>query len=169
MHEMHASAAEAKTVIAPKNAIEKARSVLAMVSSVDRSCSLSRSFPDTHLVRLNASRIWRAMEQQNPLMVALPIGACPAFRFELYSVTRSLRSHRSSTHLASFQMKCPLWVQVTIPSSSTTALELTFQLDHRLRAGHHPLLTQKVIAGIHWEALRLWSKGLKVRSRPSGR
>ncbi len=54
-------------------------------------------------------------------------------------------------------------------SSSTTALELTFQLDHRLRAGHHPLLTQKVIAGIHWEALRLWSKRLKVRSRPGGR
>ncbi|MCK5496731.1 MAG: DUF1365 family protein [Hyphomicrobiaceae bacterium] len=53
--------------------------------------------------------------------------------------------------------------------SSTTALELTFQLDHRLRAGHHPLLTQKVNAGIHWEALRLWSKRLKVRSRPGGR
>jgi len=58
---------------------------------------------------------------------------------------------------------------ITPDPSSTTALELTFQLDHRLRAGHHPLLTQKVIAGIHWEALRLWSKGLKVRSRPSGR
>ncbi|MEE8296775.1 MAG: DUF1365 family protein [Hyphomicrobium sp.] len=38
-----------------------------------------------------------------------------------------------------------------------------------MSAGNHPLLTQKVIAGIHWDALCLWSKGLKVRSRPSGR
>ena len=30
----------------------------------------------------------------------------------------------------------------------------------------HPLLTRKVIAAIHWEALRLWIKGLKIRSRP---
>ncbi|MEC5398588.1 DUF1365 domain-containing protein [Uliginosibacterium sp. H1] len=31
----------------------------------------------------------------------------------------------------------------------------------------HPLLTFKVIAGIHWEALRLWLKGVKVINRPA--
>ncbi|MDQ8020806.1 MAG: DUF1365 domain-containing protein [Moraxellaceae bacterium] len=31
----------------------------------------------------------------------------------------------------------------------------------------HPLLTLKVIVGIHWEALRLWLKGVKVFNRPS--
>ncbi len=30
----------------------------------------------------------------------------------------------------------------------------------------HPLLTAKVIAGIHWEALLLWLKGAPLRSRP---
>jgi hypothetical protein len=30
-----------------------------------------------------------------------------------------------------------------------------------------PLLTLKVIAGIHWEALRIWLKGVGVRERPS--
>jgi DUF1365 family protein len=30
----------------------------------------------------------------------------------------------------------------------------------------HPLLTWKVIAGIHWEALRLFSKGVGLQSRP---
>jgi uncharacterized protein len=30
----------------------------------------------------------------------------------------------------------------------------------------HPLLTMKVIGGIHWEALRLWLKGLRLRPRP---
>ncbi|GGO79744.1 DUF1365 domain-containing protein [Marinobacterium nitratireducens] len=30
----------------------------------------------------------------------------------------------------------------------------------------HPLMTLKVIAGIHWEALRLWLKGLKLQPRP---
>ena len=30
----------------------------------------------------------------------------------------------------------------------------------------HPLLTLKVVAGIHWEALRLWLKGVKLRTRP---
>jgi len=30
----------------------------------------------------------------------------------------------------------------------------------------HPLLTLKVIAGIHWEALRLWLKGARLHQRP---
>jgi len=30
----------------------------------------------------------------------------------------------------------------------------------------HPLMTVKVIAGIHWEALKLWRKGLKLVARP---
>ncbi len=30
----------------------------------------------------------------------------------------------------------------------------------------HPLLTLKVIGGIHWEALRLWRKGLRPRPHP---
>lgn len=30
----------------------------------------------------------------------------------------------------------------------------------------HPLMTLKVVAGIHWEALRLWRKGLRLRPRP---
>ena len=31
----------------------------------------------------------------------------------------------------------------------------------------HPLMTLKVIAAIHWQALRLWLKGAKVRPHPS--
>lgn len=30
----------------------------------------------------------------------------------------------------------------------------------------HPLMTVKVVAGIHWEALKLWRKGLRLRPRP---
>jgi DUF1365 family protein len=30
----------------------------------------------------------------------------------------------------------------------------------------HPLLTLKVIAGIHWEALWIWAKGVSLRPRP---
>ncbi|GHC96082.1 DUF1365 domain-containing protein [Pseudorhodoferax aquiterrae] len=30
----------------------------------------------------------------------------------------------------------------------------------------HPLLTLKVIAGIHWEALQLWAKGARLHPRP---
>lgn len=30
----------------------------------------------------------------------------------------------------------------------------------------HPLMTVKVIVGIHWQALRLWRKGLKMQKRP---
>lgn len=30
----------------------------------------------------------------------------------------------------------------------------------------HPLLTLKVISAIHWHALRLWQKGVKLRPRP---
>ncbi len=30
----------------------------------------------------------------------------------------------------------------------------------------HPLMTVKVIVGIHWEAWKLWRKGLKIRQRP---
>ncbi len=31
----------------------------------------------------------------------------------------------------------------------------------------HPLLTAKVTLGIHWEALRLWLKGMRLQPRPS--
>ncbi|MCX5495694.1 DUF1365 domain-containing protein [Kaistia dalseonensis] len=31
----------------------------------------------------------------------------------------------------------------------------------------HPLLTLKVIGGIHWEALKLWLKGVKLTKRPA--
>jgi uncharacterized protein len=31
----------------------------------------------------------------------------------------------------------------------------------------HPLLTLKVVVGIHWEALRLWLKGAKLQERPA--
>ena len=31
----------------------------------------------------------------------------------------------------------------------------------------YPLLTLKVVAGIHWEALLMWIKGLRLRKRPS--
>jgi len=30
----------------------------------------------------------------------------------------------------------------------------------------YPLLTLKVVAGIHWEALRLWLKGVRVHTKP---
>ena len=30
-----------------------------------------------------------------------------------------------------------------------------------------PLLTLKIVAAIHWEALRLWTKGLRIRPRPA--
>ena len=36
-----------------------------------------------------------------------------------------------------------------------------------LRAwARHPLMTAKVVAGIHWEALHLWRKGMAIRPRP---
>ncbi|BAV50994.1 hypothetical protein MLTONO_6092 [Mesorhizobium loti] len=31
----------------------------------------------------------------------------------------------------------------------------------------YPLLTLKVTAGIHWEALRLWAKGIRLQERPA--
>lgn len=37
----------------------------------------------------------------------------------------------------------------------------------RRAAVAYPLLTLKVIAGIHWEALHLWLKGLRPRARPN--
>ncbi len=41
--------------------------------------------------------------------------------------------------------------------------------DARLLAGFlaHPLLALKVLGGIHWEALKLWRKGLALRPRPA--
>lgn len=32
---------------------------------------------------------------------------------------------------------------------------------------HHPFMTAKVVAGIHWEALKLWIKGAKFHARPA--
>lgn len=30
----------------------------------------------------------------------------------------------------------------------------------------YPLMTLKIVAGIHWEALKIWRKGLKLKDRP---
>ncbi|MGI9366487.1 MAG: DUF1365 domain-containing protein [Rhizobiaceae bacterium] len=30
----------------------------------------------------------------------------------------------------------------------------------------YPLMTAKIVAGIHWEALKLWKKGLRLNTRP---
>lgn len=40
--------------------------------------------------------------------------------------------------------------------------------DRSLRSAfvHYPLMTLKVVAGIHWEALRLWRKGVPLADRP---
>lgn len=43
------------------------------------------------------------------------------------------------------------------------------ELDDRALAGawlRHPLMTAKVMAGIHWEALHLWRKGMRLLPRP---
>ena len=31
----------------------------------------------------------------------------------------------------------------------------------------HPLMTLKVVAGIHWEALKIWRKGIGLQPRPA--
>jgi len=31
----------------------------------------------------------------------------------------------------------------------------------------HPLMAAQVLGGIHWEALKLWRKGMRVRPRPA--
>ena len=31
----------------------------------------------------------------------------------------------------------------------------------------YPMMTAKIVAGIHWEALKLWRKGLSLKTRPS--
>ncbi len=43
------------------------------------------------------------------------------------------------------------------PLSDTTLLRMFFA---------YPLVTFKVVAGIHFEALKLWLKGIKIRSKP---
>lgn len=35
-----------------------------------------------------------------------------------------------------------------------------------LRAFFHPFLTLRVVGGIHWEALKIWLKGIGLRKRP---
>ncbi len=52
--------------------------------------------------------------------------------------------------------------------ASLTARRVELTDGALLRAwARHPLMTVKVVAGIHWEALRLWRKGMAVRPRPA--
>ncbi len=56
-----------------------------------------------------------------------------------------------------------------------TLVDATLRLDRRAWTAHeirralmrHPVMTVSVIAGIHWEALRLWWKGVPIVPRPS--
>lgn len=68
-------------------------------------------------------------------------------------------------------------LRLRIAVNSAQAIVLTATLTGRraalndtalLRAAvTYPLLTLKVVAGIHWEALRLWLKGMRLRKRPA--
>ena len=66
-------------------------------------------------------------------------------------------------------------VQIEVTGKDGRLLSAAFAGDRRpisdaalLRAwASHPLLTAKVVAGIHWEALILWLKGMKLRQRPA--
>jgi DUF1365 family protein len=49
---------------------------------------------------------------------------------------------------------------LTLARRPWTALEI------RKRLFRHPLMTARVIGAIHWEALRLWAKGLRVYAHP---
>jgi DUF1365 family protein len=67
-------------------------------------------------------------------------------------------------------------VTVGVDVLDSKGLMLTTSLSGKRRAlsdgaiagvfARHPLLTLKVIAGIHWEALQLWLKGMKITERP---
>jgi DUF1365 family protein len=53
-------------------------------------------------------------------------------------------------------------------TASLTGRRATLNDTELLRAAiTYPLLTLKVVAGIHWEALRLWLKELRIRTRPA--
>lgn len=54
---------------------------------------------------------------------------------------------------------------VLFASLAARRSELT---DRSLLAAYlrHPLMTFKIVAGIHWEAFRLWRKGVRLRARP---
>lgn len=68
-------------------------------------------------------------------------------------------------------------VAMIVKRGDTTALTASFAGARRdltdanlLRAwAAHPLMTFKVIAGIHWEALKMWLKGVKFLGRPSNK
>jgi uncharacterized protein len=63
---------------------------------------------------------------------------------------------------------------ITVHDGDRAVLQARLDAEHRplsdaalLRVfATHPLLTLKVIAGIHWEALRLWLKGARLHPRP---
>ena len=38
----------------------------------------------------------------------------------------------------------------------------------RRSVARHPLMSWKVIAGIHWQALRIWLKRIPVHTHPGG-
>jgi DUF1365 family protein len=65
----------------------------------------------------------------------------------------------------------PASVAITVEDGEGPLLHTAFNAyrseitDHSLLAAWiaHPLLTLKVIAGIHWEAIRLIAKGLRLR------
>ena len=67
-----------------------------------------------------------------------------------------------------------LSIAVTVMEADRPTLSARFRATERpLSDGHllrvaltHPVLTLKVVAGIHWEALKLWLKGIRLHPRP---
>ncbi len=68
-------------------------------------------------------------------------------------------------------------VRIAIDAEDETGVVLFAAFDARRQAltdgnllrglARHPLQALHVLAGIHWEALRLWRKGMRLRARPA--
>lgn len=67
-----------------------------------------------------------------------------------------------------------LVVHMTVDSPETTLLDATLSLERRpwsareirRHLARYPLMTAKVMSAIHWEALKLWWKGVPITVQP---
>jgi DUF1365 family protein len=119
---------------------------------------VSNTFGERHSYLLPASNSNQLMHEVDKCFYVSPFMPLDCrYRFRMQAPDRRIGVHIEQRHADALMFRAS-FSGTRRPLSDRTLLHACLR---------YPLMTLKVVAGIHWEALRLWCKGLRIEPRPA--
>nr|WP_082708361.1 DUF1365 domain-containing protein [Marinobacterium profundum] len=119
---------------------------------------VSNTFGERHSYLLPVSNSAQVMHEVDKCFYVSPFMPLDCrYRFRMQAPDNRIGVHIEQHHADSLMFRAS-FSGVRRPLNDRSLLQACFR---------YPLMTLKVVAGIHWEALRLWCKGLRIQPKPA--